>query len=326
MLQYRDFSAWITSGSMKLIEFEPRTDEKENSVTCWIAGPVGQPFVVHWRDHGSEVDSASYIYFDGFKVSGQFLYGRGEELRRGIRVGPTEERPFVFSQIEAADTMGDYGQENGKAVGPNKNVGSIILEIKQVKRTEVHSPNQFREPPNVIRGHRQEGDVCVRYGDVQETAAQKPTWRIRPYDPQAPGPYVRFIFRYRSRDWLISQGIIGADENINTHAPSPWPMELPLPPETPATNALEHADLEPESEPEPSPSPSPPHPASPLSSPQDSLGLLGVRPGASRHVSDSSTRSFSGTWDPMSASGEYEEISYSEYLPEDRDTLDKYYK
>ncbi|KAI0647041.1 hypothetical protein C8Q79DRAFT_957516 [Trametes meyenii] len=323
MLQYRDFSAWITSGCMKLVEFEPHTDENNNTVTCWIAGIVGQSFVVHWRDHGSEVDSASYIYFDGFKVAGQFLYGRGEELRRGIRVGPTEERPFVFSQIEAGDTMGDYGREDGKAIEPNKNVGSIILEIKQVKRVEVHSPNQFREPPNVIRGHRQEGDVCVRYGDVHQTATQKPTWRIRAYDPQAPGPYVKFIFRYRSRDWLISQGIIGPSENINTHAPSPWPVERPLEPETPDTDPRELADLEPEPGPDPSPSPSSP-PGSP-DPPQDSLGLVGVRPEASRNVSGSSIRSFSGTWDPLSATGEYEEISYTEYLPEDRDTLDNYY-
>ncbi len=62
----------------------------------WI---VAQTFVVHWRDHGSMVDSASYIYFDGFKVSGQYLHGEGEELRRGIRVSEEEERPFVFSAI-----------------------------------------------------------------------------------------------------------------------------------------------------------------------------------------------------------------------------------
>lgn len=68
-----------------------------------------QAFIVHWRDHGSQIDSASYIYFDGFKVSGQFLFGYGEELRRGIRVGPEEDRPFLFSQIEAGDVVVSSG-------------------------------------------------------------------------------------------------------------------------------------------------------------------------------------------------------------------------
>ncbi len=123
MIDFRGFSAWITCDDMELAEFGPRFDEKNRTVTCWIAGPVGkvcapstrlldllsdryaQAFVVHWRDHGSQVDSASYIYFDGFKVSGQFLFGYGEELRRGIRVSPQEDRPFVFSKIEAGNVV-----------------------------------------------------------------------------------------------------------------------------------------------------------------------------------------------------------------------------
>lgn len=129
MLDYRGFSAWITSDDLELVEFEPRTNTKTHTVTCWIAGNAGkvrekpcplwaclltvslrhvsQKFIVHWRDHGSHVDSASYIYFDGFKVSGQFLYGNGEELRRGVRVGSEEERPFVFSPIERSKMFRD---------------------------------------------------------------------------------------------------------------------------------------------------------------------------------------------------------------------------
>ena len=66
-----------------------------------------QNFVVHWRDHGTEVDSASYILIDGHRVAGQFLYGTGEELRRGVRVGPDEERPFVFSPIQEGDNLNE---------------------------------------------------------------------------------------------------------------------------------------------------------------------------------------------------------------------------
>ncbi|KAI0374883.1 hypothetical protein BV20DRAFT_934733 [Pilatotrama ljubarskyi] len=193
MIELRGFSAWITSDDLELIEFEPRIDQNNNTVTCWIAGPIGKTFIVHWRDHGSQVDSASYIYVDGFKVSGQFLYGYGEELRRGVRVGPKEERPFIFSRIQADDDVGSGPTASGK------NVGSIVLEIKQIRRTETFVLDNVPKLPTVIRGHRQEGDVCVRYGEVQSTAVRRPTWRIQSYDPNARGPFVTFIFRYRTQ-------------------------------------------------------------------------------------------------------------------------------
>ncbi|EIW60360.1 uncharacterized protein TRAVEDRAFT_145680 [Trametes versicolor FP-101664 SS1] len=192
MIDFRGFSAWITCDDMELAEFEPRFDEKNHTVTCWIAGPVGKAFIVHWRDHGSQIDSASYIYFDGFKVSGQFLFGYGEELRRGIRVGPEEDRPFVFSHIEADDMVG-FGN-----LKPHKNVGSIMLEIKQVQRMESYDLPQARAAPPVIRGHRPEGEVIVKYGETRPAPVQKPTWKIRPHDPNNPGPFVTFIFRYRT--------------------------------------------------------------------------------------------------------------------------------
>ncbi|KAI0831297.1 Snf7-domain-containing protein [Trametes gibbosa] len=304
MIELRSFSAWITSDDMHLVEFEPRVDEKNKTVTCWIAGPLGKTFVVHWRDHGSRVDSASYIYFDGFKVSGQFLYGHGEELRRGIRVGPQEERPFVFSKIEAEDEIG-YG-----TLKPHKNVGSIMLEIKQIQRTESYGLPQVRNPPSVIRGQRPEGEVCVRYGETRPAAAQMPTWKIQPHDPDNPGPFVTFIFRYRTHDWLVSQGIVGPDEEISQAPPSPWPLESPAHLLTPSsTQPMNTIELESGSEDEggddddddddndevefgaaPSPIPALLYPASPVSPPElfsppehgslpeYGLGLLGVSP------------------------------------------------
>ncbi|KAI0362088.1 hypothetical protein OH77DRAFT_1499876 [Trametes cingulata] len=343
MIELRGFSAWITSEDLELVEFEPRVDEKNHTVTCWIAGPIGKTFIVHWRDHGSQVDSASYIYIDGFKVSGQFLYGHGEELRRGVRVGPTEERPFVFSSVHADDDVGTGPKSSGK------NVGSIVLEIKQITRTEVFVPDSVPQVPSVIRGHRQAGDVCVRYGEAQPTAIRRPTWKIRSYDPNARGPFVTFVFRYRTQDWLISQGIISPDDPIVKQPPTPWPLEEHPPlPTPPATEAIQTAELEPEQESEEEEeeeeesdhefeaeeyySPFASNPVSPRS-PVGSLGLLGMRPGSSRNVSNGSSRSYSGTWDPTPTSGHYEEISWDEYRPgerpdrhADRHALDDYYK
>ncbi len=42
-------------------------------------------------------------------------------------------------------------------------------------------------------------DGSSRYGDVRPAPMQKRTWKMVPFNPEAPGPYVTFIFRYRSK-------------------------------------------------------------------------------------------------------------------------------
>lgn len=42
MLDHRGFSAYITTNGLELVEFEPRINQQTHTVTCWIAGPVGQ--------------------------------------------------------------------------------------------------------------------------------------------------------------------------------------------------------------------------------------------------------------------------------------------
>lgn len=48
----------------------------------------------------------------------------------------------------------------------------------------------------------------VRYGNVRPTSMQQRTYRIEPFDPKAPGPYVTFIFRYRSQSEFILYGMV----------------------------------------------------------------------------------------------------------------------
>ncbi|TBU50770.1 hypothetical protein BD309DRAFT_1075414 [Dichomitus squalens] len=355
MLDHRGFSAWITSDGLELVEFEPRINTQAHTVTCWIAGSVGQPFIVHWRDHGSLVDSASWIYFDGFKVSGQFLYGSGEELRRGVRVGSEEERPFVFSSIDHMDPVGTIG---GRPT--DKNVGSIVLEIRLIKLVGEREPNTLTPPPDVIRGNRLPGEVAIRYGDARPASMQKRTYKIEPFDTNAPGPYVTFIFRYRSKDWLVSQGIVGDDEVTSRLLVLPDVddcSKADLPPLEPEDdeNESEYEDEEENANPsaglpvptrvasgtrvtsssqsseqEPGSSLATSNPPTPGTAPKVKMEELGLghRPqaptGMGRVSSTSSSHSFSGTWDPSPSGEPYEE--WDEYRPEELDeALNNYF-
>lgn len=144
-----------------------------------------------------------------------------------------------------------------------------------------------------------QADAGFRYGETMPTAEQQPTWRIRPHDPKSPGPFVTFTFRYRTKgqgscgrillcfnahdplDWLVEQGIISPDDEVFGKPPTPLPLEAPLP--APAADRPVHEDHEHEVD-DPELDDLESAPVSPRS-PQDSLGLLGMRPAGSR-VSD----------------------------------------
>ncbi|KAI6109523.1 hypothetical protein F5141DRAFT_1115139 [Pisolithus sp. B1] len=202
MLTHRDFSAWIVSNNQPLPEYLVAVDEKGSRVSCWIPSEAGKQFSVHWRDHGSNVHTCSFISLDGFVVPGRFLYGTGSASREGVRSGPTSERPFIFAEYRDASSSGDC----------NRNAGTIMLKIKRVRLEGHKRANPFQTVPDgssraTISGH------CVGYGDERPTYEQSPsTWQIKPYDRASKGSYVTFVFRYRPREFLLSQGIISVPQ------------------------------------------------------------------------------------------------------------------
>ena len=56
-----------------------------------------------------------------------------------------------------------------------------------------------------------------RYGDVMPTSLQQRTWKMEPFDPKAPGPYVTFIFRYRSKGELYLHTVLMKNQPRSGH-------------------------------------------------------------------------------------------------------------
>ncbi|THG98969.1 hypothetical protein EW026_g3295 [Hermanssonia centrifuga] len=130
--------------------------------------------------------------------------------------------------------------------------GMITLKIKQIKRTSLdHNPNTPRRPPPPIQGRRNIAQACVGYGAKRDTEAQHPkTWSCEPYDKANPGSLVYFTFRYRTRNWLIDQGIMPAEdyedepvyyedvparEDVSAHTPGSVGSHPDTPPSTPSS-------------------------------------------------------------------------------------------
>ncbi|KXN92220.1 hypothetical protein AN958_08673 [Leucoagaricus sp. SymC.cos] len=201
MLTHRGFSAWIVVDGKTLPEHLVSVDDSANKVSCWIPSEEGKAFTVYWQDHGGKVETCGYIMLDGYLAPGRFLYGEGTTWRGGVRTGPASERPFIFQKVEENDLKNVPTTE--------KDVGTIVLQIKRVKFSASASPNTIQQLP---QAHKGRNGMRIGFGAEQPTFEQYPsTWKVESYDnpgQMKPNTYVSFIFRYRNPDFLCAQGII----------------------------------------------------------------------------------------------------------------------
>jgi len=232
---HRGFSAWIECEGKHIPVFKPQLDVTRERISCWIPSEPGKAFTVHWRDlgQGGGVDTASYIYLDGFMVPGKYLFGFGEASRGGVRVGQTAERPFMFGQVQTDDFGVPQGRSNGK----------IVLKIKRVRKIPdlTRPPNKFQTPPDNSKGKRIAGHPYINYGNVRGTQKQWDfTYKFVPYDPANPGTFVAFEFRYATLDYLVGRGIISVSDLMAMSGP---PIHRPLQQDTPPLTPASKKDM-----------------------------------------------------------------------------------
>lgn len=210
MLTHRGFSACIVSEGKPIPEYLAAVvAEKPNTISCWIPSDVGKTFSVHWRDEGTKVHSCAFITLDGFVVPGRFLFGEGEACRNGVRSGPQTERPFMFAQSQSSGASGQS----------TKDAGSIMLKIRLVELDGSKKANPLQSIPD-LNSQSHLGDHCVGYGQEANTYMQSPlTWKVKPYQ-HGESSHVTFLFRYRSPEWLIAQGIMSAKLHVPQRLPA----------------------------------------------------------------------------------------------------------
>ncbi|KAG2349760.1 hypothetical protein BDR05DRAFT_871172 [Suillus weaverae] len=210
MLTHRGFSACIVSEGKPVPEYLAAVvAEKPNTISCWIPSQVGKTFSVHWRDEGTKKHSCAFITLDGFVVPGRFLFGEGETCRNGVRSGPQTERPFMFAQRPSS---GD-----GQSM---KDAGSIMLKIRFVKLDGSKAANPLQNIPD-LNSQSHLSDHCIGYGQETNTYTQSPmTWKVKPSEQDDKRSHVTFLFRYRSPEWLMAQGIISTVLHVPKSLPA----------------------------------------------------------------------------------------------------------
>ncbi|VDC06648.1 unnamed protein product [Peniophora sp. CBMAI 1063] len=222
-MSLKQFRAWITSGGEALNIYSPVYNKHTSTASCYILAEPGQHFAVNWEDLGTGIDSAAYIFLDGFAVPGRYLFGKGLAWRNGVRASKDTEKPFAFGTVDAEEPVGQAGKVD------TKRHGQIVLKIRRIVRVGGHELNPIVSVPNRPPGAKK-NSLCVKLGQEMETSAQPPaTWKFKPYDEENPHAYVTFIFKYRSQSFIDEEGLDPIDveeseEEDVKHMPPPSRM------------------------------------------------------------------------------------------------------
>ncbi|KAJ3877290.1 hypothetical protein F5051DRAFT_408989 [Lentinula edodes] len=217
MLTHRGFSAWIEVDGQAVPEYLVAVNPKLNQVSCWIPSEESQAFSVHWSDAGGKVDTCSFITLDGVVVPGRFLLGSGTTSRSGVRTSKDTEAPFVFKKSQGDTTP---------STASKSEAGMVTLKIKRVDRVSPRPANAYQDLTKIAPAQPNVGDLCAGFGAECKSYEQSPfTWAIKPHDAsqiksKKIPTYVSFVFRYRSKEFLQSQGIIEPQQVPDTPSPS----------------------------------------------------------------------------------------------------------
>ncbi|KAJ3905043.1 hypothetical protein F5879DRAFT_21407 [Lentinula edodes] len=216
MLTHRGFSAWIEVDGQAVPEYLVAVNPKLNQVSCWIPSEESQAFSVHWSDAGGKVDTCSFITLDGVVVPGRFLLGSGTTSRSGVRTSKDTEAPFVFKK----------SQDTTPSTASKSEAGMVTLKIKRVDRVSPRPANAYQDLTKIAPAQPNVGDLCAGFGAECKSYEQSPfTWAIKPHDAsqiksKKIPTYVSFVFRYRSKEFLQSQGIMEPQQVPDTPSPS----------------------------------------------------------------------------------------------------------
>ncbi|KIJ54688.1 hypothetical protein M422DRAFT_41929 [Sphaerobolus stellatus SS14] len=266
-LSHSGWSAWISVDGEELPQYSVNIEEKPGSlpdvptfytVSCWIPSQAGKEFVIN-IDFDAQIEQKIRRTLE-LHVDGHFLlnkrYHQMSTFPHSIESMETEdntERAFVFTMLNLTDE-----EVVEESTNLNK-LGTIRLSIKRqellysIRRPPIDRTKQRRPPkalltsPSVHETSKKAGCHRVLLGEPRQS--KKPSTgpihrsgMIRTYSNVDDGPFLTFIFHYRSADILRANEIM--------------PLEVPVVMDPAAqggeSNPIEIEDSE-ESEPEPDP-------------------------------------------------------------------------
>ncbi|KAI0061058.1 hypothetical protein BV25DRAFT_831039 [Artomyces pyxidatus] len=182
-------------------------------MSCYIPSQAGQEFDVRYRIN--DCDMSYTVYMDGRRMQGISVrkdcsYNYGKQIAiKGVHPSPDSYMPFRFSQIELTDdeSVVDTGLDLDK-------LGTIEV---LVHRIELFDPLSYWIPPKevpvigpVFEKSKKVGAHIVSLAHAQNLEIPLRPSRHKWVDEEG-SPFVKFLFRYQSKDVLQAKGIIPRD-------------------------------------------------------------------------------------------------------------------
>lgn len=220
MLTYKEFSAWIEIEGEEAKEYgiqQSRDDEGVANITCWIASENDKKFTIHWMDSVASTATLVNTSVDGRPTQHNSINRIGKSNRKistkGFSISDMEIRPFIFSAIQLTDD--DQYLENNVS----EHFGDIVLKIKRCtvgeRSTAPASPTDSDVFGQMI--HERSKKAMVH-----QVSAGPPTQCKSTHFKAVPGPpVVNFIFKYRTLDQLIANGIAPAPPRTSDKRAAP---------------------------------------------------------------------------------------------------------
>ncbi|THH09501.1 hypothetical protein EW145_g1963 [Phellinidium pouzarii] len=219
MPEHRNFKARILCDGELLEEYKGAQDaEDERVYTCWVASEAGKASqILQDREdvtlstlitHG--VETHSYVDLASTNKGG---------ASSGVKSGPGELRPYVFSNVLLTDDEAYFGVEN---TTDTSKLGNITLQIYLVHaHTKIlprRKPRRFHtkvvdlydgavhESTKKFCDHRITLGDAIPFGPPgHRPSSRKLTWK--PVDRNDTRPHAIFQFKYRPLAYLQAQGI-----------------------------------------------------------------------------------------------------------------------
>ncbi|KAG9312570.1 hypothetical protein JVU11DRAFT_6966 [Chiua virens] len=205
MLTYREFSAWIVSEDKLLDEYKVTVDTDTDKVSCWIPSEsgksIGETQVHNFIRAHSSLSIASPFPSD-------FSAGTVGPLAKGQISGAPSPGAHLCLQDKPIHHVSAASGERANGDG-----GIIGLKIKRIVMEGWRPADNLQRLPDSVGLQKNVSGHRVGLGRVMSTYEQRPrTLRAKPYDGS--DSYITFVFRYKPKELLLSQGIMPADDAL----------------------------------------------------------------------------------------------------------------
>jgi len=218
------FKVFIKSEGRELSEYQVEAVD-DKTVACYIPSEVGKTFEICWSGdtRGDSHITTVRCHVDGRNAGGKpSRPGLVKNCRWGVRVSTDQRRPFVFASLALTDD--DTSIMASEAHPDLGTIDVTLAHVIYVGNKPIRDMSNEFTAQTVHERSKKMGTQCVQLDEARRCEVSTLWKNTKLVDENVPF-YARFIFRYRSKDYLQAEGIMPLKESSGSgNAEQPYIM------------------------------------------------------------------------------------------------------